>query len=53
MYKGQLVVIGDMDVNGERMTGIFIETNKAELVEKENLLYKNVIVDQDETYLRD
>ena len=42
MIKGQVIRAGTMDVNGETITGVFVECEISELRDNEKILYEIV-----------
>jgi hypothetical protein len=45
MIKGKLSVIGRMEIDGEELTGAFVECSEEELKENVNLFCENVTID--------
>lgn len=46
MIRGELVSIGDLSVDGEVMTGVFINTTRQAIIDNTtNMLYRDVVVD--------
>ena len=44
MIKGRFAIIGTMEIDGEELTGAFIECSKEELKKGTNLFCEDVII---------
>ena len=42
MIKGKVISMGDIEIDGEKITGVFVECDKIQLEGSENYLYRDV-----------
>jgi len=45
MFKGKLIIMGDMTIDGQPFTGAFIECSKFELKKGADAFFEDVIID--------